>query len=106
MHIEIAASLRTQMVRQKSLQERFARDEAIGLAVDNAATFYLAGHETTANAITWTLYLLAEQPELQDRAAANGSPLEHAGLSGPHVVWRGTSGRIAGAGLGAPPHRN
>jgi cytochrome P450 len=38
--------------------------------VDNAATFYLAGHETTANATAWTLYLLSEQPELQDEAAA------------------------------------
>ena len=53
-----------------ALRERFPAEEAIELAVDNAATFYLAGHETTANAVTWTLYLLAEQPELQDRAAA------------------------------------
>ena len=54
----------------RALMERFPEDEAIELAVDNAATFYLAGHETTANTTTWTLYLLSEQPELQDRAAA------------------------------------
>jgi cytochrome P450 len=56
-----------------ALRERFPPVEAVELAVDNAATFYLAGHETTANAITWTLYLLAEQPELQDRAAAEAA---------------------------------
>ncbi|MBA3242186.1 MAG: cytochrome P450 [Acidobacteria bacterium] len=54
----------------RALGERFDPDVAHALAVDNAATFYLAGHETTANAITWTLFLLAEQPELQERAAA------------------------------------
>ena len=58
----------TNMIR--ALMERFSRDEALELAVDNAATFYLAGHETTANTTTWTLYLLSEQPELQEQAAA------------------------------------
>jgi cytochrome P450 len=54
----------------RALMERFPREEALELAVDNAATFYLAGHETTANTTTWTLYLLSEQPELQERVAA------------------------------------
>jgi len=53
-----------------ALRQRFPDDEARALAIDNAATFYLAGHETTANAITWTLYLLAAQPELQEELAA------------------------------------
>ena len=53
-----------------ALRQRFPDDEARALAIDNAATFYLAGHETTANALTWTLYLLAAQPELQDELAA------------------------------------
>ncbi|MGE0178661.1 MAG: cytochrome P450, partial [Sphingomonas sp.] len=54
----------------RALLAQFDHAEALALAVDNAATFYLAGHETTANAITWTLFLLSEQPELQDEAAA------------------------------------
>ena len=52
-----------------ALRERFPAEEARALAVDNAATFYLAGHETTANALTWTLFLLAAQPELQEELA-------------------------------------
>jgi cytochrome P450 len=53
-----------------ALRQRFSAEEAQALAVDNAATFYLAGHETTANALTWTLFLLSAQPELQEDLAA------------------------------------
>ena len=35
--------------------------------VDNLATFLLAGHETTAKALTWALYLLACSPSWQER---------------------------------------
>jgi len=34
-----------------------------GQLVDNLLTFYLAGHETTAKALTWTLYLLSRSPQ-------------------------------------------
>jgi len=57
----------------RGLNDRFEPKRAAALAVDNAMTFYLAGHETTANAVTWTLYLLAEQPELQERLAAEAA---------------------------------
>lgn len=63
-----------------ALRERFPAEEAIELAVDNAATFYLAGHETTANALTWTLYLLSEQAELQESAAAEATEALAAGV--------------------------
>jgi cytochrome P450 len=35
--------------------------------IDNLATFLLAGHETTAKALTWTLYILARAPDWQER---------------------------------------
>ena len=34
---------------------------------DEALTLFLAGHETTANALTWTWYLLAQNPECERR---------------------------------------
>jgi cytochrome P450 len=51
------------------------------LIVDNIVTFLLAGHETTAQALSWTLYLLSLFPEWQDRArnevrrVAGGRPI-------------------------------
>jgi len=64
-----------------------ARDPESGRAmddeqlVDNLLTFYLAGHETTAKALTWTLYLLSRSPawagELVDEIArvTGGNPV-------------------------------
>ncbi|QAY76233.1 cytochrome P450 [Sphingosinicella sp. BN140058] len=66
-----------------ALDARFAPAEAQALAVDNAATFYLAGHETTANALTWTLFLLSEQPDLQQQVAAEAQRALAAGVDDP-----------------------
>lgn len=37
---------------------------------DEAMTIFLAGHETTANALTWTWYLLSQHPEIEKRLHA------------------------------------
>jgi cytochrome P450 len=43
---------------------------------DEAMTIFLAGHETTANALTWTWYLLSQSPDIERRLHAElGSAL-------------------------------
>ncbi len=37
---------------------------------DEAMTIFLAGHETTANALTWTWYLLSQHPEVERKLHA------------------------------------
>jgi cytochrome P450 len=37
---------------------------------DEAMTIFLAGHETTSNALTWTWYLLSQNPEVEKRLHA------------------------------------
>ncbi len=53
--------------------ETFSVDEM----VDQVAIFFLAGHETSASALAWTLYLLAMYPEWQDKIAAEAADLQH-----------------------------
>ncbi|MBL4917486.1 cytochrome P450 [Szabonella alba] len=43
--------------------------------VDQVAIFFLAGHETSASALAWSLYLLAQFPEAQARVAAEAADL-------------------------------
>jgi cytochrome P450 len=53
-----------------------ARDEDTGEAMsdkqvrDEALTLILAGHETTANALAWTWYLLSQNPEVEQKLHA------------------------------------
>lgn len=43
---------------------------------DQVAIFFLAGHETSASALAWTLYLMARYPEWQERLAEEAAALE------------------------------
>ena len=43
--------------------------------VDQVAIFFLAGHETSASALAWTLYLLALNPDWQDAVADESANL-------------------------------
>ena len=52
--------------------EKFTTDEM----VDQVAIFFLAGHETSASALAWTLYLMAIYPEWQERLAQEAQVLQ------------------------------
>ncbi|MEO7507666.1 MAG: cytochrome P450 [Pyrinomonadaceae bacterium] len=59
---------------------------------DEALTLFIAGHETTANALVWTWYLLSQNPEVEARLHAEldlvlevGRPLTPADL--PKLVY-------------------
>ena len=43
--------------------------------VDQVAIFFLAGHETSASALAWTLYLLATHPHWQEQIAHEAAEL-------------------------------
>ena len=43
--------------------------------IDQIAIFFLAGHETSASALAWALYLLALFPDAQDRVASEAKSL-------------------------------
>ncbi len=51
----------------QGLSDRQLRDEVL--------TMLLAGHETTANALAWTLYLLGRHPQAQERVAEEAAGL-------------------------------
>ena len=40
------------------------------LVMDELITLFVAGHETTSNALSWTVYLLTQNPETQQRLQA------------------------------------
>ncbi len=44
--------------------------------VDQVAIFFLAGHETSASALAWTLYLMALYPEWQEKLSVEAEALD------------------------------
>jgi unspecific monooxygenase len=62
-----------------------------GQLADQVATMIVAGHETTAVALFWSLYLLAGAPAIQDRLAAETAGLdlgpEHAAAALPLLAY-------------------
>jgi cytochrome P450 len=57
--------------RDPETGDRFSAEEM----VDQVAIFFLAGHETSASALAWALYLLATRPDWQERIAQEGQSL-------------------------------
>nr|WP_254441020.1 cytochrome P450 [Ruegeria atlantica] len=49
--------------------------------VDQVAIFFLAGHETSASALAWTLYLMALYPEWQEKLSAEAEILNGSSFS-------------------------
>jgi cytochrome P450 len=48
---------------------------------DNAMTFVFAGHETTANALSWTLYLLSQFPDADAEVAREVRTVDEASVA-------------------------
>lgn len=64
------------------------REEAIQLTLDNAMTFFVAGHETTANGLAWALYLLSGDPQAQAWAREEARAAWGAGGDSADVLTR------------------
>ena len=70
----LAAPEDTATGRADRMSERQVRDEAM--------TLFLAGHETTANALTWSLYLLSQHPDVAARLHAEAADARAGGPRG------------------------
>ena len=61
---------------------------------DNLVTFIGAGHETTANALSWTLFLLSEFPDADARLAAEVRQVAGEGMPDADALARLTDTRM------------
>lgn len=59
--------LATKILNARDPETNAGFDETV--MIDQVAIFFLAGHETSASALAWALYLLACAPEWQERVA-------------------------------------
>jgi len=66
---DLATSLMT--AQDPKTSHQFSKSEM----VDQVAIFFLAGHETSASALSWAFYLLAMDPRVQDEVAAEAQLL-------------------------------
>ncbi|KZO98276.1 cytochrome P450 [Calocera viscosa TUFC12733] len=62
----LSALIRANMAADLAPAHRMSDEEVLA----QISTFIVAGHETTASALTWTLYSLAQNPEAQDKLRA------------------------------------
>ena len=77
-------SLMQRLVRARDPESGQSMNEA--QLVDNLLTFYLAGHETTAKALTWTLYLVARSPAWRAALEAEIEAVTGGGeIAGEHI---------------------
>ncbi len=78
-----------------------ARDPETGAVMDEKAlrdeviTLFLAGHETTANALTWTWYLLDRHPEALDRLEVEAATVGSAPKTAEDLNGLGYARRVA-----------
>jgi len=70
--------------------------------VDQVAIFFLAGHETSASALSWALYLLAMSPDWQDRVAAEAEALICTGMKSCGTTRTGLTLRVGTRKMARP----
>jgi cytochrome P450 len=66
--------------------ERSGRGFDFDELVDQVAMLFLAGHETSASALSWSLHLLAHSPAVQERLCAEARPQLDALRGDPGVL--------------------
>ena len=70
------------------------------MMIDNLGTFLEAGHQTTAQALSWTLYLLARAPAWQDAVRAEiATTVGDAPLEGRHIAELPLTQRVFKEGM-------
>jgi cytochrome P450 len=75
--------------RDANTGERFSEEELL----NQVAMLFLAGHETSASALSWALHLLAHSPDIQARmrqevqTVAGSAPLQASQLKELELTW-------------------
>jgi len=61
--------------------------------VDQVAMLFLAGHETSASALSWALYLVSHRPEIQERMHAEAMAImgerepDYSDIKSMELIW-------------------